>query len=190
MTTPTSTSTNIRLGYRAQRVERLGVEPGMRDERIVHELDGMLAAVKPARLETIGRDLWSAWTADPGHGRPDLLLGLDAGGIPPTMALALAADLPYRLAWKLDLALPHKQKFAEPHARRTDVFTYAEFAGLRLLVVDDEITTGHTAANLVAMLRAAGAVVAGIVCLVEDSTGGGRARLAEIGVPLCTLTTL
>lgn len=186
----TSTSANTGSGYRAQRVNRLRVEAGIRDERIVHELDGMLEAVEPARLLDTGRDLWSTWIGDPVHETPDVLLGLDAGGIPPTMALALAAALPYRLAWKLDLDLPHKRTFAEPHARRTDVFTYAEFAGQRVLVVDDEITTGHTAANLTVMLRTAGAEVVGIVCLVEDTTGGGRARLAEIGVPLCTLTTL
>jgi adenine phosphoribosyltransferase len=186
MTTTATTPT----GYQARRVDRLGVEPGMRGERIVHELDGMLAPVEPARLLATGRDLWAAWIGDPDHVSPNILLGLDAGGIPPTFTLALAADLPYRLAWKLDLDLPHKNVFAEPHARRTDVFTYAEFAGQRVLVVDDEITTGRTAANLTAMLRAAGAEVVGIVCLVEDTTGGGRALLDELGVPLCTLTRL
>lgn len=188
MTTTTSPADSP--GYQARRVERLGVDPGVRGERIVHELDGMLAPVDPARLLDTGRALWNAWTSDPARAVPDILLGLDAGGIPPTFTLALAAGLPYRLAWKLDLALPHKQSFAEPHARRTDVFTYARFAGQTVLVVDDEITTGRTAANLTAMLRAAGATVAGIVCLVEDTTGGGRALLDALGVPLCTLTSL
>lgn len=186
----TTTTASTASGYRARRVERLGVDPGMRGERIVHELDGMLAPVEPARLLTTGRDLWNSWISDPAHQTPDILLGLDAGGIPPTFTLALAADLPYRLAWKLDLDLPNKNVFAEPHARRVEVFTYAEFAGQKVLVVDDEITTGRTVANLMAMLRAAGAQVVGVVCLVEDSTGGGRALLDELGVPLCTLTSL
>jgi adenine phosphoribosyltransferase len=184
------TTTSTVSGYRARRVARLGIEPGMRGERIVHELDGMLAPVEPARLLATGRDLWSAWINDPAHESPDILLGLDAGGIPPTFTLALAADLPYRLAWKLDLDLPDKNVFAEPHARRTDVFTYAEFTNQKVLVVDDEITTGRTAANLTAMLRAAGAQIVGVVCLVEDTVGGGRALLDELGVPLCTLTSL
>ncbi|RJQ66254.1 phosphoribosyltransferase [Pseudonocardiaceae bacterium YIM PH 21723] len=182
------TTTN-NLGVQAQRVQRLNVDPGMRAERIVYTLDGILSPVTPTQLRVTGNDLWSAWTSNPAHLRPDVLLGLDAGGIPPTVALSLASGVHYVLAWKLDLDLPHKAVFDEPHARRVKVFTYADFRGKTVLIVDDEITTGNTAANLIAVLRAAGATVAGVICPVEDTTGGGRERLAEIGVPLCTLTT-
>lgn len=55
-----------------------------------------------------------------------------------------------------------------------------------MLIIDDEITTGETAGNLIAVLRDAGAIVAGVACLVEDTSGGARLE----GVPLCTLTRL
>jgi adenine phosphoribosyltransferase len=119
-----------------------------------------------------------------------VLLGLDAGGILPTVAIALVSDTPYRLAWKLDLDLPDKRQFSEPHARRTDVYTYGDLAGSRVLIIDDEITTGATVHNLVATLRAASANVVGVACLIEDTTGDGRQRLMSAEVPLCTLTRL
>jgi adenine phosphoribosyltransferase len=176
--------------YRAQRVTRLGTAPGARDVRIVHELDGITADVEPKTLTRAGQSLWAAWQRHPAYLPPDLLLGLDAGGFLPTVALALASGIPYRLAWKLDLDLPDQRRFSEPHANRTDVFTYADFTGRRVLIVDDEITTGRTLANLVAVLREADAHVTGVACLIEDTSGGGFARLDELGVPLCTLTRL
>jgi adenine/guanine phosphoribosyltransferase-like PRPP-binding protein len=176
--------------YHAQRVRRLGIEPEVRDVRIVHELDGILDHVHPAALVRTGQALWGAWSRHPAFGRPDVLLGLDAGGILPTVAVALASGLPYRLAWKLDLDLPHKRRFTEHNARRTDVFTYGDLTGARVLIVDDEITTGRTAINLVSVLREADVVVRGVACLVEESAGGARHLLELHGVPLCTLTRL
>lgn len=111
------------LAYQARRIRRLGVPPQTREVRIVHELDGILDQVQPATLLQTGSALWEVWSRHPEFTTPDVLLGLDAGGILPTVAVALASNLPYRLAWKLDLDLPDKRHFTEPHARRTEVFT-------------------------------------------------------------------
>jgi adenine phosphoribosyltransferase len=178
------------LGYHARRVRRLGVPPQARAVRIVHELDGILDEVHPSTLLRTGSALWEAWSRSPEFTPPDVLLGLDAGGILPTVAVALASNLPYRLAWKLDLDLPHKRGFTEPHARRTAVFSYGDLAGARVLIVDDEITTGNTLANLITVLRASAADVTGVACLIEDTTGSARPFLESFGVPLCTLARL
>lgn len=190
LTGPSMNAVPEDLGYQARRVRRLGVPPQTRDIRIVHELDGILDQVLPSTLLRTGSVLWDAWSRHPAFTAPDLLLGLDAGGILPTVAVALASDLPYRLAWKLDLDLPHKRRFAEPHARRTEVFTYGDLAGARVLIVDDEITTGNTLANLVTVLRDSAVEVAGIACLIEDTAGNARPLLESLGVPLCIVTQL
>ena len=179
-----------RAAYPARRVDRLGVDGDTRGVRIVHPLDGILSEVAPHEVIRTGQQLWAAWTNGDSAPGLDLLLGLDAGGILPTVAVALASGLPYRLAWKLDLALPHKRRFTEPHARRTDVFTYGDLHGTRVLIIDDEVTTGQTACNLAATLRAHGAIVVGVACLIEDSAGGATERLRVHGLPLCALTRL
>src|SRR5215472_5884211 len=115
------TATEEVVQYCARRVRRLGVTSDMRDVRIIHELDGIDGEVLPTSLLRTGSELWDAWRRHRDFEPADLLLGLDAGGILPTVAVALASDLPYRLAWKLDLDLPHKRRFSEPHARRADV---------------------------------------------------------------------
>jgi adenine phosphoribosyltransferase len=184
------TVTDSTASFTAQRVRRLGVPEHARDIRIVHDLDGILDHVTPELLTATGDALWDQWVHDPAFVAPDVLLGLDAGGILPTVAVALASAVPYRLAWKLDLDLPDKGRFSEPHARRTDVYTYGDLRGLRILIVDDEITTGRTLANLIAVLRTGGAEVTGIACLIEDTSGDARVVMEQLGVPLCTLTRI
>lgn len=184
------TATEDRLDYQARRVLRLDVTPEMRDVRIIHELDGIDRQAEPAALVQVGGALWEAWRGHPGYSAPDLLLGLDAGGIVPAIAVALASGLPYRLAWKLNLDLPDKHQFTEAHARRTSVFAYGNLTGTSVLLIDDEVTTGRTLGGLAAALRDAGAHVTGAACLVEDTSGRPRPLLESLGVPLCALTQI
>lgn len=176
--------------FTATRVRRLGVPSHARSVRIVHDLDGIQHDVTPQALTGSGAALWDMWERHEAFTSPDLLLGLDAGGILPTVTVSLVSGLPYRLAWKLDLDLPHKLRFSEPHARRTDVYTYGDLAGRRILIVDDELTTGRTLTNLISALRTSGAVVTGVICLIEDGEGEGRAAIEALEVPLCTLTRI
>ncbi|MGH3736183.1 MAG: phosphoribosyltransferase family protein [Micromonosporaceae bacterium] len=183
MTAPTA-------AYQARIVTRLGVSAGVRNVRVIHQLDGIENEVYPSDLLSVGHQLWSRWRRHESFRDHDLILGLDAGGILPTVAVALATGTPYRLAWKLNLDLPDKLVFHELHARRTEVFTYGRLGGRRVLIVDDEVTTGRTLAHLVDVLRQADVDVVGVACLVEDAAGGGRRLLESVGVGLCALTTL
>lgn len=177
--------------FSARVVERLGVSPASRRERVIHSLDGLEEAVHPDALTSAGAQLWQRVLAEvPDALSVDFLLGLDAGGILPTVSLASAAGLPYKIAWKLRLPLDGAVRFTEPHAMRTDVFAYGIAPGQRMVLVDDEITTGRTLADLTRRLREAGAAPVAAACLVEDTTQGAHALLADLGIPLIALTTI
>ncbi|MFH8684181.1 phosphoribosyltransferase [Streptomyces lydicus] len=179
--------------FTARIVERLGVSPTSRRERVIHSLDGLEAPVTPQNLATTGACLWQRVQHHVAEelGPVDFLLGLDAGGILPTVSLAAAAQLPYKIAWKLHLPLDGAVRFSEPHAMRTDVFAYGITPGQRIILVDDEVTTGRTLANLTQALREAGAIPLAAACLVEDTTRGARRLLNEdLGLPLVALTTI
>ena len=174
--------------YHTRHVARLA--KGVRPVRVMHALDGIEQEVPPDMVGEVGRTLWELWQRHPGFRLHDLVLGLDAGGILPTVALASVSGTPYRLTWRLDLDLPNKYVFKEPHSAVPELYIYGSFQGRRVLIVDDEVTTGRTAANLTEVLTTAGADVVGVACLVEDTAGGGRAFLTTIGMPLCALTAL
>lgn len=59
-------------------------------------------------------------------------------------------------------------------------------AGLRVALLEDVITTGGSSLKAVETLRAAGAVVVGIVALVDREEGGAE-TIREAGLPLVTL---
>lgn len=178
--------------FSARIVERLSIGATSRRERVIHSLDGLEAPVRPEALAATGGLLWEHLHAQlpSAEHSVDFLLGLDAGGILPTTALATASQLPYKIAWKLHLPLDGAVRFREPHAMRTDVFAYGIAPGQRIILVDDEITTGQTLADLTRQLREAGAEPLAAACLVEDTTRGARALLAGLGLPLVSLTTI
>jgi adenine/guanine phosphoribosyltransferase-like PRPP-binding protein len=178
--------------FSARVVERLGVGPASRRERVIHSLDGLEDAVHPDTLSAAGARLRNRLLAEvpTALDAVDFLLGLDAGGILPTVSLASAAALPYKIAWKLQLPLAGAVRFSEPHALRTDVFVYGIAPGQRMVLVDDEVTTGRTLADLTRRLREAGAQPLAAACLVEDVTQGARELLAGLDMPLVALTSL
>ncbi|MFB8072769.1 phosphoribosyltransferase domain-containing protein [Streptomyces californicus] len=178
--------------FTARIVERLSVGATSRRERVIHSLDGLEDPVHPETLATTGADLWRLLQEQVPEelGSVGFLLGLDAGGILPTVSLAGAAQLPYKIAWKLHLPLDGAVRFSEPHAMRTDVFAYGITPGQRIVIVDDEITTGRTLADLTRRLREAGAVPLAAACLVEDTTRGARDLLTDLALPLVSLTTI
>jgi orotate phosphoribosyltransferase len=61
-------------------------------------------------------------------------------------------------------------------------------AGDRVVVIEDVITTGGSAANAVDAIRAEGGIVVGILALV-DREEGGRESLVRLGVPVHAMVT-
>lgn len=171
----------------ARLVQRRVSGPWSRPSRVIHSLDGIAERPTFAALSDNADRLWRQWTQHPRYTEATLLVGLDAGGIVPLLGLAGVTCLPYKIAWKLDLALPDQLHFIEHGAERRDVFLYGRFAGDTVIIVDDEITTGLTAGCLARILTAQGASVAAVLVFVQV----GDAAYSELaGVPLLSLKTI
>jgi adenine phosphoribosyltransferase len=117
------------------------------------------------------------------HGRNsfDVVAGIEARGFVVAAAVAYAARVgvvPVRKAGKLPrralsatYALEYGQATLEVHA---DAFA----AGQRVLVVDDVLATGGTAAAALGLIEQAGGAVTGFSVLLELDFLGARAKLA------------
>lgn len=106
-----------------------------------------------------------------------VLAGLELGGVPIATALSLNTGLP--------VAFVRKQAKPYGTARLAEG---AEVAGRIVTVVEDVVTTGGQVVLSTNDLRALGATVHHVVCVIDRSPDGGAA-LAEAGLTMSALFT-
>jgi adenine phosphoribosyltransferase len=114
------------------------------------------------------------------NARIDRVLGIESRGfiLGAPVALVLDAGLVIvRKAGKLPWRTHQASYDLEYGTDRVEMHVDAVRPGERVLVVDDLIATGGTAAASVRLAREAGAEVVGCAFLIELSALGGRARL-------------
>lgn len=108
----------------------------------------------------------------------ELLAGLELGGVPLATALSLLTGLPQLLVRK-QAKTYGTAKLAEG----------PDFAGRRVLVVEDVITTGGQVAQSTRDLRERGAVVDSVLCVIDRSRGS-HAPLDQAGLRVLALLDL
>jgi adenine phosphoribosyltransferase len=117
------------------------------------------------------------------YGQPtfDVIAGIEARGFMLAAALGYATGLgvvAVRKAGKLPRATLSASYALEYGEATLEVHTDAFVAGQRVLVVDDVLATGGTAAATIDLVRRAGGDVVGVCVLLELGFLSGRARLA------------
>ena len=121
-------------------------------------------------------------------GGVDKVVGIEARGFILAAPVALRLGIgfvPLRKRGKLPHTTLGAQYALEYGTAEIEVHIDAVREGQRVLVVDDVLATGGTAAAACELIERAGGVVAGIAVLLELGFLGGRARLA--GRPLRSL---
>lgn len=124
------------------------------------------------------------------YGQPtfDVVAGIEARGFMLAAAIGYAAGVgvvPIRKAGKLPRATFAASYALEYGEATLEVHTDAFVAGQRVLVVDDVLATGGTAAAALGLVERVGGAVAGLFVLLELGFLDGRRRLA--GQDVCSL---
>ena len=104
--------------------------------------------------------------------QPDVVLSAAIGGVLPGWEVARALDKRLFYCEKRDGALILRRGFTIS-------------PGQRVLLVEDEVSTGQSIREMMEIVHALGGVVAGLGCLVDKSGGS-----APLGVPMVSLLTL
>lgn len=105
----------------------------------------------------------------------DRVAGVELGAIPIVVALALETSLPYIMIRKRERVHGTKRVF-EGSVGRDD----------RVLLVEDVTTSGGSVGRAAEVLRAAGAIVDRVLCVV-DREEGAQESLRKIGIDLVPL---
>lgn len=138
--------------------------------QLFHPLDARYVRVSIADLNSAMRDLCRQ--VDPA--RVDCVLGFPEGGTPAAFSAAQILERPLVLSSLKPHELPNEIHFDEPHASLIEGrrhYIYALNPGDRVLIVEDEITTGNTILNAIRAMRAAGVQVDDVLALLatEDA---------------------
>jgi adenine phosphoribosyltransferase len=115
----------------------------------------------------------------------DLVIGIEARGFifAPALAYALRAGfVPVRKPKKLPAACVSVDYELEYGVGTLEMHQDAVFKGCRVLIVDDLLATGGTAAAAVKLVRQSGGTVVGVAFVVELTFLGGREKLADCDV--------
>jgi adenine phosphoribosyltransferase len=118
-----------------------------------------------------------------GFGPIDKVTGIEARGFilaAPVACQLGAGFVPVRKQGKLPAATFAESYELEYGTATIEVHTDAFAPGERVLIVDDVLATGGTARAAAALVRRAGAEVAGVSVLLELSALNGRAKLAGL----------
>ncbi len=120
-----------------------------------------------------------------GHGKIDKVVGIEARGFilaAPVACRLGAGFVPVRKHGKLP-GPTHMQSYQLEYGSATiEVHTDAFRPGERVLIVDDVLATGGTAAATAELVRRSGAEIAAVTVLIELSFLSGRGRLADLDV--------
>ena len=120
-----------------------------------------------------------------GAGTVDKVVGIEARGFIVAAPVAYhmgAGFVPVRKKGKLPSAT-YEQSYALEYGQATlEVHRDAFAAGDRVLIVDDVLATGGTAAATAKLVRRAGGVVVGVAVLIELGFLNGRAALPGVDV--------
>jgi orotate phosphoribosyltransferase len=107
----------------------------------------------------------------------EVLAGLELGGVPVVTALSLATGIPAAFV----------RKTAKEYGTRR-LAEGADVAGRRVVVVEDVVTSGGQVVMSTKELRARGADVQTVLCVIDRESGGAEA-LQALGLELRALFT-
>jgi adenine phosphoribosyltransferase len=122
--------------------------------------------------------------------RIDKVAGIEARGfiLGGAVAHALGAGfIPVRKKGKLPWQTIGQDYILEYGTDRIEIHTDAILESERILLIDDLIATGGTAGAAIALLRQAGAEIAGAAFVIDLPELGGRALIEKMGVEVTVL---
>jgi adenine phosphoribosyltransferase len=136
---------------------------------ITHRLDGRSGAMDPGELAAAMRELADIMDVE----AVDYVLGFPEGGSVPAFAFAQVVGRPLVLSTRLDFTVPGAPAIAfrvahSPIGRSHHIHGLKR--GDRVVIVEDEVTSGGTLLSAVRALRAAGVRIsqAGALMAVDD----------------------
>jgi len=154
----------------------------------MHPLNGRFEPVDRPALEALVQTIASRIDRT----RVDYVLGLPEGGSIPAYEFGRQVDRPVILASRLRVEMPGTIAFEEPqaHVYGWTTYVYGLKAGDRVMILEDELTNGHSLVSAVHALRRGGIEIDQIGTLLAIDHPGLWRRMLAAGLTLHVGLTL
>lgn len=127
------------------------VERNNRDTKkykIIHPFDGRILPLEPRKLKDNARKLAKLLNLE----KVDYILGFAEGGVLAAYGVSEVTNIPMIGSYRVRLKSSPEIIFTEPHSERSTHYIYGLNPGNRIVIVEDEITTGSTLCSAVSEL--------------------------------------
>ena len=114
----------------------------------------------------------------------DYVVGFAEAGVISALGIANAIKKPFIGSYRVKLKEEGEISFIEPHSTRANHYIYGLKKGDRIIIVEDEITTGDTILNAVNALIKKEIIVRGVATFIVDGTKRGYLKeLRKLNIP-------
>jgi adenine/guanine phosphoribosyltransferase-like PRPP-binding protein len=162
--------------------EQVGLVPNVdgRHRHMSHPLNGRFRPLDHVVLDALVEALATAVDVD----RVDYVVGFPEGGSVPAYAFARRIGRPLVVSSVLAVGLPAVSFTVTDSVQAPTKHIYGLAAGDRVVILEDEITTGRTVIAAARSLRAAGVEIEAVVALLAVDNPALPERMAAEGLPL------
>lgn len=113
--------------------------------KIIHKLDGRIIPLEPRILRETSKELANMINFE----NVNYILGFAEGGILAAYGVSDVTNIPMIGSYRLRLKATPEIIFNEPHSERSTHYIYGLKSGDKIVIIEDEITTGSTLTSAV-----------------------------------------
>lgn len=147
----------------------------------VHPLTNGIPSCDPKMVEQI-----VDWMAKVGNLHCDLILAPEVMGVPYAVMLSAKTGIPYSIVRKMSFGFDDEVELTQRTGySKSNMYLNGVREGMRVVIVDDVVSTGGTLNSIVDAVRSTGAVVADV--LIPINKDNGVANVEPFGVNIKTL---
>lgn len=148
--------------------------------KIVHPFDGRVMDLQHSILERCALELSKCLNFED----VDYVIGFAEGGLIPAYAVAKVMNIPFKGSYRVRLHELNEISFIEPHSMRAEHYVYGIESGSKVVIIEDEITTGRTLKSAILAFIAKGIIVNDIGTYILSDDYKEDSSILELGLKI------
>lgn len=157
----------------------------LRKDKVIHPFDGRVTPLEPSLLKQHACALAEKLDLH----EVNYILGFAEGGLISAYAISEVTGIPFVGSYRVRLKLDNEIHFKELHSERANHFIYGLHPDDKIVIIEDEITSGQTLLNVLVQLELRHIQVQDIGVFVLNCTAEVIHKFEQLGYHIKSLYT-